>query len=129
MIGYVNVLILCIQADEAYCIGPAPSAESYLRMDKIIEVAQKSGAQVLFTLYLVLCAVSQGLTLYRRFIPGTCQRLCSYTLAHYLSRYGFLSENATFAQRLSDEGIVFIGPTAASIRSMGSKRYVIVRLS
>ncbi|KAI0348196.1 hypothetical protein BDW22DRAFT_62808 [Trametopsis cervina] len=72
-------------ADEAYCIGPAPSAESYLRMDKIIDVCRQSGAQAVH--------------------PG----------------YGFLSENAIFAQKLAKEGIVFIGPPASAIVSMGSK--------
>ncbi|PIL31045.1 transporter [Ganoderma sinense ZZ0214-1] len=72
-------------ADEAYCIGPAPSAESYLRIDKIIEVCHKSGAQAVH--------------------PG----------------YGFLSENAKFADRLAQEGITFIGPPASAIVSMGSK--------
>ncbi|THH10388.1 hypothetical protein EW145_g1364 [Phellinidium pouzarii] len=72
-------------ADEAYCIGPAPSSESYLRMDEIIFVARRSGAQAIH--------------------PG----------------YGFLSENANFARRLADEGIVFIGPSPSSIESMGSK--------
>ncbi|KLO20149.1 hypothetical protein SCHPADRAFT_817148 [Schizopora paradoxa] len=74
-----------LQADEAYCIGPAPSSESYLRVDKIIEICHRTGAQAVH--------------------PG----------------YGFLSENAGFAQRLSDEGITFIGPSPTSIRSMGSK--------
>lgn len=32
-------------ADEAYCVGPAPTSESYLRIDKIVEVIQQSGAQ------------------------------------------------------------------------------------
>ncbi|THU96876.1 hypothetical protein K435DRAFT_722432 [Dendrothele bispora CBS 962.96] len=72
-------------ADEAYCIGPAPSSESYLRMDKIIEVCHRSGAQAVH--------------------PG----------------YGFLSENAKFAEKLAEEGIVFIGPPASAIVSMGSK--------
>ncbi|KAK0233900.1 carbamoyl-phosphate synthase L chain, ATP binding domain-containing protein [Armillaria fumosa] len=72
-------------ADEAYCIGPAPSAESYLRMDKIIDVCHRSGAQAVH--------------------PG----------------YGFLSENAFFAERLDQEGIVFIGPPSSAIISMGSK--------
>ncbi|PFH46262.1 hypothetical protein AMATHDRAFT_70231 [Amanita thiersii Skay4041] len=72
-------------ADEAYCIGPAPSAESYLRMDKIIEVCHRSGAQAVH--------------------PG----------------YGFLSENSAFAEKLAQEGIVFIGPPASAIVSMGSK--------
>ncbi|KAG9310453.1 carbamoyl-phosphate synthase L chain [Chiua virens] len=74
-----------LEADEAYCIGPAPSAESYLRMDKIVEVCHKSGAQAVH--------------------PG----------------YGFLSENAKFAERLAEEGIVFIGPPSNAIISMGSK--------
>ncbi|KAK7464298.1 Methylcrotonoyl-CoA carboxylase subunit alpha, mitochondrial [Stygiomarasmius scandens] len=72
-------------ADEAYCIGPAPSLESYFRMDRIIEVCHRSGAQAVH--------------------PG----------------YGFLSENAKFAERLAEEGIVFIGPPASAIVSMGSK--------
>ncbi|KAJ7508455.1 carbamoyl-phosphate synthase L chain, ATP binding domain-containing protein [Mycena galericulata] len=72
-------------ADEAYCIGPAPSAESYLRMDKIIDICRRSGAQAVH--------------------PG----------------YGFLSENAVFSETLAKEGIVFIGPPAQAIISMGSK--------
>ncbi|KAL1950868.1 hypothetical protein VTO73DRAFT_17 [Trametes versicolor] len=72
-------------ADEAYCIGPAPSSESYLRIDKIIDVCKRSGAQAVH--------------------PG----------------YGFLSENAGFAEQLAQEGIVFIGPPASAIVSMGSK--------
>ncbi|KAJ7146385.1 carbamoyl-phosphate synthase L chain, ATP binding domain-containing protein [Mycena epipterygia] len=72
-------------ADEAYCIGPAPSAESYLRMDKIIDICRRSGAQAVH--------------------PG----------------YGFLSENAHFSETLAKEGIVFIGPPAQAIVSMGSK--------
>ncbi|CAE6484434.1 unnamed protein product [Rhizoctonia solani] len=72
-------------ADEAYCIGPAPSSESYLRMDKIIDVAKRSGAQAIH--------------------PG----------------YGFLSENAIFAQQLADAGLTFIGPPASAIIAMASK--------
>ncbi|TFY54367.1 hypothetical protein EVG20_g9731, partial [Dentipellis fragilis] len=72
-------------ADEAYCIGPAASSESYLRMDKIIGVCHRSGAQAVH--------------------PG----------------YGFLSENAKFSEQLAKEGIVFIGPPASAIVSMGSK--------
>ncbi|KAF8600909.1 hypothetical protein BDV93DRAFT_496401 [Ceratobasidium sp. AG-I] len=72
-------------ADEAYCIGPAPSSESYLRMDKIIDVAKRSGAQAVH--------------------PG----------------YGFLSENAIFAQQLADAGLTFIGPPASAIIAMASK--------
>jgi len=72
-------------ADEAYCIGPAPSAQSYLRADKIIEVAKACGADAIH--------------------PG----------------YGFLSENASFSQAVSDAGLIFIGPTSYSIEMMGSK--------
>jgi acetyl-CoA carboxylase biotin carboxylase subunit len=72
-------------ADEAYPIGPAPSADSYLRMEKLIEVAKKSGAQAIH--------------------PG----------------YGFLSENAEFAQLCVDEGLTFIGPPSDAIRRMGDK--------
>jgi acetyl-CoA carboxylase biotin carboxylase subunit len=72
-------------ADEAYCIGPAPSAQSYLRADTIIEVAKASGADAIH--------------------PG----------------YGFLSENASFSQAVSDAGLIFIGPSAYSINMMGDK--------
>ncbi len=72
-------------ADEAYHIGPAPSNESYLNIDKIIEVAKLCGADAIH--------------------PG----------------YGFLSENANFSDRCKNEGIIFIGPSGDSIRSMGDK--------
>ncbi|KAJ2274953.1 hypothetical protein GGH14_003953 [Coemansia sp. RSA 370] len=72
-------------ADEAYLIGTAPAAESYLRADKIIDVVRRSGAQAIH--------------------PG----------------YGFLSENAKFAETLASQGIAFIGPPGAAMRAMGSK--------
>ena len=72
-------------ADEAEHIGPSPSAESYLRIDRILEAARKHGAEAIH--------------------PG----------------YGFLSENADFASACDDAGLVFIGPSAESIRKMGSK--------
>ncbi len=72
-------------ADEAYYIGPAPSNESYLNIDKIIEVAKKCKADAIH--------------------PG----------------YGFLSENADFSDRCKKEGIIFIGPSGDSIRTMGDK--------
>jgi len=71
--------------DEAVLIGPAAAKESYLRADKIIEVALATGAQAIH--------------------PG----------------YGFLSENAQFAQACAAAGLVFIGPPASAIRAMGSK--------
>lgn len=72
-------------ADEAYCIGPAPSAQSYLRADKILEIAIQTGTEGIH--------------------PG----------------YGFLSENAAFAQKVTDAGITFIGPRPDSIDMMGNK--------
>jgi acetyl-CoA carboxylase biotin carboxylase subunit len=72
-------------ADEAVRIGPPPSAESYLRIDRILEAARKHSAEAIH--------------------PG----------------YGFLSENADFAAACEDAGLAFIGPSAASIRAMGSK--------
>jgi acetyl-CoA carboxylase biotin carboxylase subunit len=72
-------------ADEAAHIGPAPSSESYLRIEKIIDAARRHGAEAIH--------------------PG----------------YGFLSENAEFADAVTQAGLVFIGPPAAAIQKMGSK--------
>jgi acetyl-CoA carboxylase biotin carboxylase subunit len=72
-------------ADESVHIGAAPSAQSYLRGDKIIELAKSLGVDGIH--------------------PG----------------YGFLSENAAFAQAVEAAGITFIGPSAHSIEVMGSK--------
>jgi 3-methylcrotonyl-CoA carboxylase alpha subunit len=73
------------QCDEAHPIGPAPATESYLVIERIIDVARKSGAQCIH--------------------PG----------------YGFLSENAEFAEACTDAGIVFVGPPPSAIRAMGLK--------
>jgi 3-methylcrotonyl-CoA carboxylase alpha subunit len=71
--------------DEAWLIGPAHPRESYLRGERILEIARRVGAQALH--------------------PG----------------YGFLSENAGFAQACAQAGVVFIGPPPAAIEAMGSK--------
>src|SRR5215203_4568051 len=73
------------RAGEAYLLGPGPAAESYLVVEKILEVAKQSGAEAIH--------------------PG----------------YGFLAENAPFARACDEAGIVFIGPPADAIDSMGSK--------
>jgi acetyl-CoA carboxylase biotin carboxylase subunit len=73
------------KADEAYPIGAAAAAESYLNIEKILDVAARSGADAIH--------------------PG----------------YGFLSENAKFAQACADAGVKFIGPSAAAMDAMGSK--------
>ena len=72
-------------ADEAVCIGPAPSGQSYLSMPAIISAAEVTDAEAIH--------------------PG----------------YGFLSENADFAERVEKSGFQFIGPTPESIRIMGDK--------
>jgi acetyl-CoA carboxylase biotin carboxylase subunit len=72
-------------ADEAVLLGPAPSNQSYLVMDKIVAAALQTGADGIH--------------------PG----------------YGFLSENAVFAQKVAEAGIAFIGPSPEAIRVMGSK--------
>jgi acetyl-CoA carboxylase biotin carboxylase subunit len=73
------------QAQEAYHIGAAPAAQSYLDMEKIIAVAKKTGANGIH--------------------PG----------------YGFLAENAEFAQAVLDAGLIWIGPPPSAIRLMGDK--------
>jgi len=72
-------------ADEAVCLGPPASSQSYLLGDKIIEVSKQLGVNGIH--------------------PG----------------YGFLSENAVFAQKVTDAGIEFIGPRPHAIRVMGDK--------
>lgn len=72
-------------ADEAVCIGPGPSAQSYLHMPSIIAAAEVTDAEAIH--------------------PG----------------YGFLSENADFAERVTKSGFTFVGPTAEAIRLMGDK--------
>lgn len=74
-----------LMADEAVCIGPAPSRESYLVPENIIQAAKLTQAEAIH--------------------PG----------------YGFLSENAEFAQACADAHIKFIGPSAESIERLGSK--------
>ncbi|MTB53794.1 acetyl/propionyl/methylcrotonyl-CoA carboxylase subunit alpha [Lewinella sp. W8] len=74
-----------VYADEAVLLGPSPSSESYLVMDKIIAAAKETGAEGIH--------------------PG----------------YGFLSENAVFAQKVTDAGITFIGPRPHAIEVMGNK--------
>jgi propionyl-CoA carboxylase alpha chain len=72
-------------ADEAVHIGPAPAAQSYLMIDKVVEAAKATGAEAIH--------------------PG----------------YGFLSENAAFAEALAAANIAFIAPNIKAIRAMGDK--------
>ncbi|HEX8979107.1 MAG TPA: acetyl-CoA carboxylase biotin carboxylase subunit [Parasulfuritortus sp.] len=72
-------------ADESVCIGPAPSAKSYLHVPAIIAAAEVTDAEAIH--------------------PG----------------YGFLSENADFAERVEQSGFTFIGPRPETIRLMGDK--------
>jgi len=72
-------------AHEARHIGPSPSTESYLRIDRIIDAAKHAGAEAIH--------------------PG----------------YGFLAENAAFAQACRDAGIAFIGPPPEAMEAVGDK--------
>ncbi len=72
-------------ADEAVHIGPAPSSQSYIVIDRIIDAIRQTGADAVH--------------------PG----------------YGFLSENAKFAEALEKEGVAFIGPPVGAIEAMGDK--------
>ena len=72
-------------ADEAICIGPGPSTESYLKIDRIISAAEVGDVEAIH--------------------PG----------------YGFLAENAHFAEVCENCNIKFIGPPRAAIRAMGDK--------
>lgn len=72
-------------ADESVCVGPAPSAESYLNVPALISAAE----------------VTDSVAIH----PG----------------YGFLSENADFAERVEQSGFIFIGPKPETIRQMGDK--------
>ena len=72
-------------ADEAYLIGPPPAAESYLKIETIVDTALRAGAGAVH--------------------PG----------------YGFLAENAEFADTCKASNITFIGPTGDQIRQMGDK--------
>lgn len=73
------------EADDAVCLGPAPPAQSYLRVDKIVQAAQRSGAEAIH--------------------PG----------------YGFLSENPDLPAAVQTAGLVWVGPPADAIESMGNK--------
>ena len=72
-------------ADEAVCVGPAASVDSYLQIPAVIAAARQTNADAIH--------------------PG----------------YGFLAENADFAAAVAEASLIFIGPTPAAMRIMGSK--------
>lgn len=81
-----QVMPFVAEADEAVLLGPAPSVQSYLCIDKIVEAAALTGSDAIH--------------------PG----------------YGFLAENAEFAEACHQAGLIFIGPTPEAVVAMGSKR-------
>ncbi|MCO6502691.1 MAG: hypothetical protein J5I28_06390, partial [Acidimicrobiales bacterium] len=70
-------------ADEAWFVGPAPAAESYLNQERILQIAREAKAESIH--------------------PG----------------YGFLSENAGFARRVKEAGLIWVGPPPEAIEGMG----------
>jgi acetyl-CoA carboxylase biotin carboxylase subunit len=74
-----------LYADQSVCIGPAPSAQSYLKGDDIIRIAKELNVDAIH--------------------PG----------------YGFLSENASFAKKVQENNLIFIGPNPHAIEVMGDK--------
>src|SRR5690554_472103 len=72
-------------ADEAWFVGPAPAAESYLNQDRVLQIAREANAESIH--------------------PG----------------YGFLSENAGFARRVKEAGLIWVGPPLEAIEGMGDK--------
>ena len=74
-----------LMADQSIAIGPAEAAQSYLNVDRLLNAASRSGADLLH--------------------PG----------------YGFLAENADFAERVEAAGLTWVGPPPAAMRTMGSK--------
>lgn len=79
-------------SDFTYRLGPAPPAESYMNIERLLAAARATGADAVH--------------------PG----------------YGFLAESAEFAAACREDGLVFIGPSAEAIRSMGSKRHAKLRM-
>ncbi len=79
-------------ADHAVLIGSAPPSDSYLRAERIVEAARRTGCQAVH--------------------PG----------------FGFLSENAAFAEMVREAGLTFIGPTPEAIRAMGLKTEALARV-
>ena len=107
------VALFPVQADEAYLIGPAAARDSYLQGGRILQV--RTPLQAPPFPFLLVSALHDFLLLWH---TVQVARACGATMIH--PGYGFLSENAQFAEACGRAGVKFVGPPASAIQAMGA---------